>query len=89
MTARAPASVADVQEVAGPLGHVRVRGTPGDLGAGSHRVVGGAAHPGGATGQDRPVRALAPVGHADAGIPEGIRDAPDASRDAHQGGNRG
>ena len=24
------------------------------------------------------MRALAPVGHADAGIPEGIRDAPDA-----------
>jgi hypothetical protein len=37
----------------------------------------------------RDPESLAPVGHADAGIPDGIRDAPDASRGAHQGGNRG
>src|SRR5512142_707581 len=54
-----------VQEVAGPLGHVRVRGALGDLGAGGHGVIGGAAHLDGAVGQDRPVRARPAVGHAD------------------------
>lgn len=54
-----------MQEVIGPLGDFGKGRAGRDLGARGHRIIGGAAHLDGAAAEDRPVRALATVGHAD------------------------